>query len=265
MKNIVISSENVCDLSKEELSSCNIYVISKNCDGSCLSTFEQVDAKINEFDYYKYFDKLLEEAKTIVHICVSNRLNSMYNMALLGKDKLDEDKKNRVVVLDSKNGSLALGLMLKIACEMANNGSSAEDIAVMVQEMNNHISTVYTSEELNSLPITHKMNKFTAFFNKLFKIFGVFKINTKGKLQAIAKVKSNKKAIRKLAKYIVKKYDNYADLPIYILYSNCEEDARLLQEEIKKHINVEVNVKPIETKQPAPKKALATFFTSSSK
>ena len=68
-----------------------------------------------------------------------------------------------------------------------------------------------------------------------------------------------------MAKYIIEKYDNYADLPVYILYSNCEQDAHLLEEEIAKHINVKINVKPIKTTQSAPKKALAMFFTSSSK
>ena len=265
MKKIIISSEDVCDLDLAELNTNNISVINKNCDGSCLSTFENKEKELNEFDYYKYFDSLLDKAQTVIHLSVSSKLNSMYNMALLGKEKLDADKQERVIVLDSKNGSLALGLMLNIASQMATDGRSAQDIAIMVKEMNNHISAVYTSEELTTLPITTKMNKFVAFFNKLFKAFGIFKINTKGKLQAIAKANSNKKAIKKLAKYIAKKYDNYGDLPVYILYSNCESDAKMLESEIQKHISVPVNVKPIKTKQTAPKKALAMFFTSSSK
>lgn len=265
MKSIIISTENVSDLDLEELSSCDISVINKNCDGSCLTTFETKDKELNEFDYYKYFDKLLDKAQTIVHLSVSSKFNSMYDMAVLGRDKLDADKQDRVVVIDSKNGSLALGLMLKISCEMTSNGSSAKEIETMVQEMNNHISAVYTSEELSNLPVTQKMNKFVAFFNKLFKVFGIFKINAKGKLQAFASAHSKQKAIKKLAKYIINKYDNYADLPVYILYSNCPEDAKMLEEEIKKHIDVQVNVKPIKTTQTAPKKALAMFFTSSSK
>lgn len=186
-------------------------------------------------------------------------------MALLGKEKLDEQKKDRVHIIDSKNGSLALALMLRIASEMAQNGRSVKDITIMASEMNNHISTIYTSEDLASLPITHKMNKFTSFFSKIFKKFNIFKINDKGKLQAFSSAESKSKAIKKLAKYIIKKYDNYADLPVYILYSNCEEDAILLRNEIQSKINVEINVKPIKTKQTAPKKALAMFFTSSSK
>ena len=266
MKRIAISAEKVCDLELNELKELGVEVISQDAlDGSCLSIANSTKDAINEFDFYSYFDALLDSAKEIVHFSASSALNPMYTMAELGREKLDADKQQRVHIIDSKNGSLALGLMLKIASEMAQNGATVSEIKTMANEMQNHISAVYASEELNSLPITKKMNKFTAFWSKLFKQKSIFKLNKKGKLQAFASAKNKQTAIKKLAKYLLKKYDNYADLPIYIMYSNCQEDANMLKSEIAKYIDVKVNLKPIKTKFIAPRRAIALFFTSSSK
>ena len=287
MKNerkIIISTESACELPKLDLERLDIKTITVRhfLDGeektfSGLSMNELYEemangkrlttSQINEFEYMEYFENLLQEGKDILHIGFSSGLSGMYNCAKLSLEKLDSKFPNKVTIIDTKNGSLGLGLLVQIACEMADNGATIEEITKMLEEMKDHVSTIVTASELKYLYASGRVSKLTAIVGGILNIKPVFKVAENGKFQTISKSLNRKKSLDELVKYLDNRYDNYNDLPVYILHANCENDANYLKNAVSSKVKVPVNILefgPIIGGHSGPG-TIAMFFTSKEK
>ena len=154
-----------------------------------------------------------------------------------------------------------------MACELADGGASAEEIKNMVEEMKEHVSTIVTTNELKYLYASGRLSKLTAIVGGILNIKPVFKVAENGKFQTIGKSMSRRKSLMDLVDYLKSKYDNYSDLPVFILHANCEQDAILLKNEVEKIVDVPVKIQefgPIIGGHSGPG-TIAMFFTSKSK
>ena len=212
----------------------------------------------------EYFEDLLKDGKEVVHIGFSSGLSGMFNCAKMSLEKLQDKYQNKVTLIDTKNGSLALGLLIHMACEMADNGASAEEIKNMVEDMKNHVSTIITANELKYLYASGRLSKLTAIVGGILNIKPVFKVAENGKFQTIAKSMSRKKSLMDLTNYLKERFDNYSDLPVFILHANCEQDAILLKNQVEKLVDVPIKIQefgPIIGGHSGPG-TIAMFFTS---
>ena len=283
MKNrkVIISSESACELTKEQLEELDVKTITVRffLDGEeqtnkgltmselyaeMASGKRLTTSQINEFEYMEYFEDLLKDGKEVVHIGFSSGLSGMFNCAKMSLEKLQDKYQNKVTLIDTKNGSLALGLLIHMACEMADNGASAEEIKNMVEDMKNHVSTIITANELKYLYASGRLSKLTAIVGGILNIKPVFKVAENGKFQTIAKSMSRKKSLMDLTNYLKERFDNYSDLPVFILHANCEQDAILLKNQVEKLVDVPIKIQefgPIIGGHSGPG-TIAMFFTS---
>ena len=83
-------------------------------------------AAINSYAYEAYFDSLLEEYERVIHISLSSRLGATCQNAILAAQNPKYDGK--VIVIDSRSVSSAIGLLAVRCATLAKEGKSVPEI-----------------------------------------------------------------------------------------------------------------------------------------
>lgn len=160
--NVKITTESACDLPQEildrlDITTVRVYVILDGVsyrdvdDMNSYELFDAVEARDlapttsapSVQDYLTTFQKYDPETTTIIHISTTSAHSVCYHNAL----KAAEECTN-VHVIDSRNATSGLGILVMMAAEMAQNGKSAEEI---IQEVNRTIPRIELSCILNTV------------------------------------------------------------------------------------------------------------------
>ncbi len=283
-RKVIISTESACELPLDILKDNDIrtiqvrhYLDGEEMTYSGLSMdelYEEMEkgkrlttSQVNEFEYMEHFETLLKEGKDVVHIGFTSGLSGMFNNCKLSLEKLDPSLKNKVYIIDTKHGSLALGILTLIACELADDGNTADEIIQKIDELKDHVSTICTANELKYLYASGRLSKLTAIVGGILNIKPIFKVAENGKFQTISKTMNRKKSLLDLVNYVKEKYENIGDQHVYVLHAKCIDDAKFVQQEISKIVPVKVDILdfgPIIGGHSGPG-TMAVFFTSKSR
>lgn len=101
---------------------------------------------LNEFEYTEFFEELLKEYDAVVHICLSSGLSSSCSHAFAAANNLEN-----VYIVDSKNLSTGIGLLVLYAKELANQGLDPKEIQAKVQERTAEVQASFIVERLDFL------------------------------------------------------------------------------------------------------------------
>ncbi len=172
-KKVKITCDSTCDLSPELLSKYGI-VVCPLCvtmdekafrDGidatpdDIYAFFEKTgrlakSTAVNIADYTDFFNDNLEEDTELVHFIISSEMSTTYRNACLAAEEV-----GNVYPVDTRNLSTGSGLLVLKACEMANEGKSAEEI---VREIDTLKPRVDASFVIDNLTYLHKGGRCSA-------------------------------------------------------------------------------------------------------
>lgn len=164
MKKTVISTESTCDLSAELIAQYNVKVIPYRiqigdrsfCDGE-ISTEELFDiadknnvlpktSAINEQEFLDYFTDLRREYDAVVHISLSGGITTATENAKRAAAQLDN-----VYVVDSLSLSTGMGLLVRYAHQLAEQGVTAPVIAELLTKRASKLQVSFVIERLDYL------------------------------------------------------------------------------------------------------------------
>ncbi len=161
---VKITSDSTCDLGPELVEKYNVTIapLSVIIDGRSYkdgvdvtpeNIFRAVDqgkkvqtAAVNQFEYEELFRGLLEGNESIVHFCISREMSSCYADACEAAKKL-----GNVYVIDSRNLSTGIGLLVLEACEMAAMGRTAAEIFDAVNARRDKVVATFTVQDIGYL------------------------------------------------------------------------------------------------------------------
>lgn len=83
---------------------------------------------VNEEEYIKFFEELLESKKNIIHIELSSGISGSYNSAKNAAERLNQINKNKIKVIDSLAASSGLGLLVDSALDLKKQGKSFDEV-----------------------------------------------------------------------------------------------------------------------------------------
>lgn len=163
---IAISTESTLDLPKELQEKYDISVIpftvilgdKSGFDGDITpeEIFAYVDetgvlpktAAVNEFQFDKYFKRLLKSYDAIIHISLSSGISSACQNAVIAANEL-----KNVYVIDSQSLSTGISLLAIYARQLADKGLQPEEI---VEKVTARVPFVQASFVINSLNYLYK-------------------------------------------------------------------------------------------------------------
>jgi len=108
----------------------------------------------NVGDFMDFFTPYVEAGKTVIHFPISSEMSSTYNNALLASAEWDN-----VHIIDSKNLSTGIGLVVVAAAEMAQSGMEAQAIVAKAEEL---VKCSDASFVIDNLEYLHKGGRCSA-------------------------------------------------------------------------------------------------------
>lgn len=252
MNNIKLVSDSTCDLPKDlldkyDISIIPLYVVFDEVsfkDGVDINTNELYD-KVDELntlpktsapspvDFYNTFKPFVDRGDDIIYIGLSSELSSTIQNARLAAE---EFQNANIHIIDSRNLSAGIGLLLLKAVDLIQLGMSCEEI---VSEVINTIPFVRTSFIVDTFDYLYKggrCNSIQSLVGGFFKIKPIIKVSD-GKIILGQKPRGKKKKALDLILNNIYKNKESIDLDRIIIGESISlEDSLYLKKELEKNM-----------------------------
>ena len=255
---IKIVTDSSCDLGINFIEENNIELIPLllNLDGETLKDdlgkslgyrefYEKLRAgsmpstsQINIYTFEEKFKELLDKGYEILYIGLSSALSGTFNSANMARNNILEENPNaKIAVVDSISVSMGLGMLIKKAYEMINEGKMLEEIVQWIEENKNKVIHAILVDDLKHLKRGGRLSASSAAVGSILNIKPLLKLNNSGAVETAEKVKGKKKALKRLASIVKEKAINIENEILYIMHGDALEEAQYLKEMILQELN----------------------------
>ena len=131
----------------------------------------------------------------IIHITISSGLSGTYQAALTAASNV---KEGSIHVFDSKTVIFPQGAMAIAAAKLANSGHSVHEILTRLEEIKHENFILGAVKNLDNLKKGGRLSNLQAYFGNLLNVKPIISMTEVGKLEAIEKVRTFKKALAHL-------------------------------------------------------------------
>lgn len=170
-------------------------------------------------DFEQFFEKFVDEGKTVIHYNISAKSSSSHQFAAEAAKKF----KKRVHVVDSKALSSGQGLMVMKACDFRDNGDSAADIVEKTRALAPKINTSFVPDRLDYLFKGGRCSRMQMYGANLLKIHPLIEMKD-GQLYADKKYRgSMEKCISNYINDLRAQYPQYDKTRAFITHSSADE------------------------------------------
>ena len=183
-KQIIISSDSTCDLSKELVDRYQIRIQPMGIslgdqiyrDGGDI-TPDMIYAHhektgqlpktsaINVVEDMEYFEELTKDGSAVIHFTISSSMSSTYNNACVAAQEFEN-----VYVVDAKNLSTGSGLLVLAAAEMAQEGLEAQQIVEKLNDLADRVDASFVVDNLEYLVKGGRCSALAAFGANLLQL-----------------------------------------------------------------------------------------------
>lgn len=237
MSNIVLSSDSVCDLTAELIAENNISIMpllvglgeTYYQDGVDI-TPEDIYAYVaankelpktaarGVADYIEYFTKLSEGGKEVVHFAISAEMSSSYQNAYIAATEVGDC----IHIIDSRNLSTGIALLILDAAEMVEGDKSAEEIVFEISRRIPLVRSSFVVETLDYLRMGGRCSTVASLGANMLKLHPCIEVKN-GKMGVGNKYRGVMPKI--ILQYInekLSKTENIDKSKIFITHSNCD-------------------------------------------
>ena len=171
-------------------------------------------------EYEDFFQKQLQEADVVIHFNISQKSSGSHNFAKEAAKSFE----GKVFVIDSKALSSGQGLLVMHACDLRDEGKTAEEIVASVEEVRERINTSFVPDRLDYL---HKGGRCSGM--KMF-VANVLKFHPKivmrdGQLVQGGKYRGNmERCISQYIEDLKRDYPNYDKTRCFVTHSTAERE-----------------------------------------
>ena len=183
-KQIIISSDSTCDLSKELVDRYQIRIQPMGISLGDQIYRDGVDitpdmiyahhektgqlpktSAINVVEDLEYFEELTKDGSAVIHFTISSSMSSTYNNACVAAQEFEN-----VYVVDAKNLSTGSGLLVLAAAEMAREGLEAQQIVEKLNDLADRVDASFVVDNLEYLVKGGRCSALAAFGANLLQL-----------------------------------------------------------------------------------------------
>lgn len=174
--------------------------------------------------------------KDIIVVSLAEKLSSTIGSAKLAKELYAEESNKKVMVLESGQGSIGLGILVMKIAQMIEEGVSFDDIGKKYEEIRNNIVHYGVLDTLENAIKGGRVNKAQGIIANALNIKAIIEI-VDGVVSPIDKSRGSKNGIKKALDIFVnkieeKKKDHHYTI-LGIAHANSPEKANLVLDELK--------------------------------
>ena len=244
MSKIALVTDSTCDLPESVVKDKNITVIPLNVHFGEETFLDGIDLQSNEFfeklstseihpqtsqpsvgRFVETYNDLLKKHDSILSLHISSKLSATYNSALQAQKEIGNEK---IIVIDSMNGTLGLGAIVHHIADLNQKGESFENLVKEAEKIIPNAIFMGLVPTLEYLAKGGRIGKARAFMGSLLKIKPILSA-VDGEIQSVGKARTLIKGMD----FIVDEMKNRKISKLFIVHANHEERANLLKEKTK--------------------------------
>ncbi len=181
-------------------------------------------------DFYNEFKDYIDRGMDIVYIGISSELSATLQNAMIAAREFPE---GRIEIVDSRNLSTGIGLLVLKACDFAGEGMNAREIAARVSELAPKVKTAFVIDTLDYLYLGGRCSSLQNFMSGVFKIKPIVKV-VEGRMILGEKARGKReKALNLMLENAITDKDNMDTDRIIITHSVGSEDSKYLEEGLR--------------------------------
>jgi DegV family protein with EDD domain len=180
-------------------------------------------------DFRALYASHIRHNDQVLSIHTSTRMAHTVNRARQAADEFLG--RGKIVILDSMNTSLGLGILVEAAADAAARGEPLDELVRIVRGMVPHMYAVYFTESLAYLERAKRLSKSQAILGGMLGIKPFLTIE-EGEIIPMEKVRTREKAIEKLVEF-VSEFNHIERVAIMQSGEQPTEDTRLLLERLE--------------------------------
>lgn len=184
-------------------------------------------SQANPFDFEGLFADYIENGDEIISIHLSSELSGTYQSACIAASGINN---NKITVIDSKNVTGALGLLVRIAVKMRDDGASYEETVKAINDLIPRTRLFVAIDTLEYLKKGGRISSSVAFVGEAISLHPVIAL-TNGNIDIAGKVIGNKCTLKWFLKQI-KQMPIDEGFPILVGHSDAPEKATALAEKM---------------------------------
>ena len=264
MRDFVIMTDSCCDLTAELAEELELTVVP-------LSVLIEEDSFLNYLDgreigFKEFFDRIrtgampttsavsvgmfedtmrsiLADGKDILYLGFSSALSTTYQSASIAADGLREEfPEASVCVVDTLCASLGQGLLAYLCAQEKKAGKTLEEVRAFAEETKGKLCHWVTVDDLHHLKRGGRVSAATAAFGTMLNIKPIIHVDDAGRLVSVGKARGRKVSLMTLVDEMEKRAIAPEQQTIFICHGDCEEDAKLVANEVQKRFGVEVRL-----------------------
>ena len=213
MEKIKIFTDSTLDLPSDLIKEKDIEVLpllinfgeESYLDGVEINTREMLDriakenilpttAQVTPNRFEEVFKKYLDEGYKIVTLTISSEMSGTYQSACIAKNMLDTDD---IVVIDSRNVTSGLGVLVLKACEFRDNGDNILEIEEKIKNIIPKVKSSLSFESLENLVRGGRLSKTAGAIGSVLGLRLILEVKD-GQMAVKDKVRGSKKALKKV-------------------------------------------------------------------
>ena len=184
-------------------------------------------------EFLEMYKEAAKDADALVVPLISSGISGTVDSALMAAK---EFKEVPVYVIDSKVTSAGLALLVKALVESAQKGSSIDDLLKLAEKIIKDMKLYFVLDTLKYLHKGGRIGGAAAFLGSALDLKPILYLTEDGKIDALEKVRTRKKAVKRLIELAEEKAGGK---PAYlgIIHAQVEEEAETLQDELREKLN----------------------------
>lgn len=251
---IKILVDSTCDLPKEEMERYDIANLPLRVKIEEQDYKDKVDIQVEQVfdvmrqgivpqtsqpslqDIIDIFTQYGERGEDVIYLAFSSKLSGTYQTVYTFLNEIREKyPNNKFTVIDTKAGSIAIGLMAIKGAQMIEQGYPYEEIVRTIKFMAEHVEHIFTLAELSWLVKGGRISKTMGLVGNVLNIKPIIEMKN-GEMQVIQKVRGQKKTLEQILNIVEERIKDYPDQMIGIAYAEDKQVVDTIETMIKERL-----------------------------
>lgn len=190
-------------------------------------------SQVSPASFTQAFKEALKSFDAILCVCISSSLSQTFNSANVAKA---EFAGTQIEVLDSRSTAMAMGFMVLHAAKGLEAGKSMAEVKKMVEDSLPRTGVAFTVDTLDYLHRGGRIGGAARFLGNLLNTKPILAL-VDGKVDAVDRVRTKKKAVEYVADYVAKRVEGKANVRLATLHADAETEAKELLDTASKRVN----------------------------
>lgn len=250
MPKVVVVTDSTAYLPENILQELNIQVVPLHVIWGDKIYKDGVDLKAEEFypmlkaakelpttsqpspqEFIDVYKPILDKGDKIISIHISSGISGTLNSAHQAKEMLEAKD---IEIIDSRSSGMALGYVAMEIARYAQKGSGYEDCIKIAEKAVENIDVYFVVDTLEYLHKGGRIGGASAVLGSALDLKPILYFNKEGKLDSFEKVRTKKKAMKRLLEIAQEKVGERRPIHFSIMQVEAMEDAEFLRGELEK-------------------------------